>query len=100
MRNKQWYQHAVEIKEVLSSVRQDHINNLIEGIWETYDSQKQFFICGNGGSALMLAISHRTYQKGLLKMEVQNLGLGLFLFVMTLASLLLHLTMIAMITYL
>ena len=44
MRNKFWKQHTAEVKEVLSSVRQDHINNLIEGIWETYESQKQFFI--------------------------------------------------------
>jgi D-sedoheptulose 7-phosphate isomerase len=67
MRNKLWSQHTAEVKEVLSSVRQDHINNLIEGIWETYGSQKQFFICGNGGSALNASHFAQDLSKGVIE---------------------------------
>ena len=67
MRNKFWNQHTAEVKEVMSSVRQDHINNLIEGIWETYESQKQFFICGNGGSALNASHFAQDLSKGVIE---------------------------------
>ena len=47
-----WKKHVWDVDEILSSIQELHIIDLIEEIWRTFESQKQFFICGNGGSAL------------------------------------------------
>ena len=47
-----WKKHVWDVDEILSSIQELHIIDLIEEIWRTFESQKQFFICGNGGCAL------------------------------------------------
>ena len=67
MKSKTWKHFADDVDGICQAVRQDHINHLIEGIWEAYKSHKQFFICGNGGSALNASHFAQDLSKGVIE---------------------------------
>jgi len=46
-----WLGHATSVYNSLQEVEESSIKYLIECIWSIYINEKQFFICGNGGSA-------------------------------------------------
>ena len=46
-----WRTHTNAIYNSLQEVEETSIRYLIECIWSLYINEKQFFICGNGGSA-------------------------------------------------
>ena len=46
-----WRSHTVAIGNSLRLVREKQLDVLLKGIWDIYINKKQFFICGNGGSA-------------------------------------------------
>ena len=46
-----WRTHTYAIYNSLQEVEETSIRYLIECIWSLYINEKQFFICGNGGSA-------------------------------------------------
>jgi D-sedoheptulose 7-phosphate isomerase len=46
-----WRSHTVAIGNSLRLVREKQLDVLLKGIWDIYINEKQFFICGNGGSA-------------------------------------------------
>ena len=46
-----WRSHVTSISNSLHLVSESQLDELLKGIWDLYINEKQFFICGNGGSA-------------------------------------------------
>ena len=46
-----WRYHVTYISNSLHLVSESQLDELLKGIWDLYINEKQFFICGNGGSA-------------------------------------------------
>jgi D-sedoheptulose 7-phosphate isomerase len=47
----QYHEYTIRLTEILRNHCWDDVQNLAHGIYEAWRNQRQFFICGNGGSA-------------------------------------------------
>lgn len=62
-----WNKHVSNVHNILSIIDEKAIDDMIEGIWYAFESQKNYFIAGNGGSALNASHFAQDLSKGVIE---------------------------------